>query len=80
MAEPDRDDADVIERLLMRVYEIHERVIARGGGRASGIPYVSLLQFFSFEPQRGCIDCRNTLTLPIRDFSEHSRVFHAASL
>jgi hypothetical protein len=54
MAEPDRDDVDVIERLLMRVYEIHERVIARGGsGRANGIPYVSLLQFFSFEPQRG---------------------------
>jgi hypothetical protein len=27
MAEPYRDDAGVIGRLLMRVYEIHERVI-----------------------------------------------------
>jgi hypothetical protein len=37
MIEPDRDDADVIGRLLMRVYKIHERVIARGGGGLEGI-------------------------------------------
>jgi hypothetical protein len=43
MAEPDRDDADVIGRLLMRVYEIHERVIARGGGGLEGIRDAALL-------------------------------------
>jgi hypothetical protein len=37
MAEPDRDDADVSGRLLIRVYEIHKRVIARGGGGLEGI-------------------------------------------
>ena len=43
MAEPDRDDADVIGRLLMRVYEIHERVIARGGGGLESIRDAALL-------------------------------------
>src|SRR5262249_44398095 len=43
MAEPDRDDADVIGRLLVRVYEIHERVIARGGGGLEGIRDAALL-------------------------------------
>ena|SRR2546422_340864 len=43
MAEPDRDDADVIGRLLMRVYEIHERVITRGGGGLEGIRDAALL-------------------------------------
>ena len=37
MAKPGRDDADIIGRLLIRVYEIHERVIARGGGVLEGI-------------------------------------------
>jgi len=43
MAEPYRDDADVIGRLLVRVYEIHERVIARGGGGLEGIRDAALL-------------------------------------
>jgi death-on-curing protein len=43
MEEPGRDDADVIGRLLMRVYEIHARVIARGGGGLEGMRDAALL-------------------------------------
>jgi hypothetical protein len=32
MEKPVEDYADAIGRLLVRVYEIHERVLARGGG------------------------------------------------
>jgi death-on-curing family protein len=32
VAQPVGDEAEVIGRLLVRVYEIHERIIARGGG------------------------------------------------
>jgi len=35
--------ADVIGRLLMSVYEIHERIIARGGGGLEGIREAGLL-------------------------------------
>jgi death-on-curing protein len=38
-----RDEADVIGRLLVRVYEIHERIIARGGGGLEGIRDAALL-------------------------------------
>ena len=37
MAEPGRDDVDVIERFLMRVYEIHEWVSPRGSSGLEGI-------------------------------------------
>jgi hypothetical protein len=30
------DYADVVSRLLVRVYEIHERVLTRGGGAVGG--------------------------------------------
>jgi hypothetical protein len=43
MATPYRDEADVIGRLLMRVYEIHERIIARGEGGLEGIRDAGLL-------------------------------------
>ncbi len=43
MAQPCRDDADIIGRLLIRVYEIHERVIATGGGGLEGIRDAALL-------------------------------------
>jgi len=43
MAQPVGDAADVIGRLLVRVYEIHERVIARGGGGLEGIRDAGLL-------------------------------------
>jgi hypothetical protein len=44
MTQPCRDDADVIGRLLTRVYEIHERVIARGGDGLKGIRDAALLR------------------------------------
>lgn len=37
------DTADVIGRLLVRVYEIHERIIARGGGGLEGMRDAALL-------------------------------------
>lgn len=37
MAEPYRDDADVIGRLLVRVYEIHEGGSPRGSSELEGI-------------------------------------------
>jgi death-on-curing family protein len=37
------DEADVIGRLLVRVYEIHERIIARGGGGLEGMRDAALL-------------------------------------
>jgi hypothetical protein len=37
------DEADVIGRLLVRVYEMHERIIARGGGGLEGIRDAALL-------------------------------------
>ena len=43
MAKPVGDAADVIGRLLVRVYEIHERVIARGGGGLEGMRDATLL-------------------------------------
>jgi death-on-curing protein len=43
MAQPVEDAADVIGRLLVRVYESHERVIARGGGGLEGIRDAGLL-------------------------------------
>jgi death-on-curing family protein len=43
MAQPGADVADVIGRLLVRVYEIHERVITRGGGGLEGIRHAGLL-------------------------------------
>jgi hypothetical protein len=48
MAQPVGDDAEVIGRLLGRVYESHERIIARGGGGlwdTSGSEY-----FFGLRP------------------------------
>ena len=43
MATPGRDDADVIGRLLVSVYEIHERIIVIGGGGLEGIRDAGLL-------------------------------------
>jgi Ni,Fe-hydrogenase III large subunit len=37
--EPVQDYADVIGRLLVRVYEIHERVLIKGGGGLEGIRF-----------------------------------------
>ncbi len=41
--QPTEDYADVVARLLVRVYEIHERVLAKGGGGREGICDAALL-------------------------------------
>ena len=43
MDEPFEDYADVIGRLLVRVYEIHERVLAKGGGGLEGLRDAAML-------------------------------------
>lgn len=43
MAQPVGDEAEIIGRLLVRVYEIHERIIARGGGGLEGLRDGTLL-------------------------------------
>ncbi|HBY96407.1 MAG TPA: type II toxin-antitoxin system death-on-curing family toxin [Chloroflexi bacterium] len=40
---PAKDDTDVVGRLLVRVYEIHERVLAKGGGGLGGIRDAAML-------------------------------------
>jgi len=43
MGQPVEDYAEVIGRLLVRVYEIHERVLTRGGGGLGGIRDAAML-------------------------------------
>src|SRR5438093_12540219 len=73
MAEPERDDADVIRRLLMRVYEIHERVIARGGGGLEGIRDATLLHAAVARPFAtfGAVELYPT------DFDKAAALFHS---
>src|SRR5262245_62896249 len=73
MVEPDRDDADVIGRLLTRVYEIHERVIARGGGRLEGIRDTALLHAAVSRPFAtfGAVELYPT------DFDKAAALFHS---
>jgi death on curing protein len=73
MAEPDRDDADVIGRLLMRVYEIHERVIARGGGGLEGIRDAALLHAAVARP----FATFGEVELNLIDFDKAAALFHA---
>jgi len=40
---PSEDYSDVIGRLLVRVYEIHQRVLAKGGGGLEGILDAAML-------------------------------------
>jgi hypothetical protein len=42
-ASPSEGYSDVIGRLLVRVYEIHKRVLARGGGGLEGIRDAAML-------------------------------------
>jgi len=73
MAEPCRDDADVIGRLLMRVYEIHERVIARGGGGLEGLRDATLLHAAVARPFAtfGEVELYST------DFDKAAALFHS---
>jgi death-on-curing protein len=73
MATPYRDDADVIGRLLMRVYEIHERIIARGGGGLEGIRDAGLLHAAVARPfvTFGAVELYPT------DFDKAAALFHS---
>src|SRR5437870_3183527 len=73
MAEPDRDDADVIGRLLMRVYEIHERIIARGGGGLEGIRDAALLHAAVARP----FATFGEVELYPTDFDKAAALFHS---
>lgn len=73
MAQPVRDEADVIGRLLVRVYEIHERIIARGGGGLEGIRDATLLHAAVARPFAtfGAIELYPT------DFDKAAALFHS---
>jgi death-on-curing family protein len=73
MATPGRDDADVIGRLLVSVYEIHERVIARGGGGLEGIRDAGLLHAAVARPFAtfGAVELYPT------DFDKAAALFHS---
>jgi death-on-curing family protein len=73
MATPYRDDADVIGRLLIRVYEIHERIIARGGGGLEGIRDAGLLHAAVARPFAtfGAVELYPT------DFDKAAALFHS---
>ena len=73
MAEPGRDDADVIGRLLVRVYEIHERVSARGGGGLEGIRDAALLHAAVARP---CATFGEVELYPT-DFDKAAALFHS---
>jgi hypothetical protein len=73
MAEPGRDDADVIGRLLMRVYEIHERVIARSGGGLEGIQDAALLHAAVSRP----LATFGEAELYPTDFDKAATLFHS---
>ena len=73
MQEPYRDDADVIGRLLMRVYEIHERVIAIGGGGLEGIRDCALLHAAVARP----FATFGEVELYPTDFDKAAALFHS---
>ena len=68
-----RDAAEVIGRLLVRVYEIHERVIARGGGGLEGIRDAGLLHAAVSRPFVTFDD----VELYPTDFDKAAALFHS---
>lgn len=67
------DTADIIGRLLVRVYEIHERIIARGGGGLEGIRDAASLHAAVARPfvTFGEVDLYPT------DFDKAAALFHS---
>lgn len=67
------DYADVVGRLLVRVYEIHERVLAKGGGGLEGIRDASMLHAAVARPFAtfGGIELYPT------DFEKAAALFHS---
>ena len=68
-----RDEADVIGRLLVRVYEIHEHIIVRGGGGLESIRDATLLHAAVARPLAifGAIELYPT------DFDKAAALFHS---
>src|SRR5438874_7301903 len=73
MAEPGKDDADVIGRLLVRVYEIHERVLARLGRALDGIRDAALLHVAVARP----FATFGEVELYPTDFDKAAALFHS---
>jgi death on curing protein len=73
MAQPGAEVADVIGRLLVRVYEIHERVISRGGGGLEGIRDAGLLHAAVARP----FATFGEVELYPTDFDKAAALFHS---
>jgi death-on-curing family protein len=67
------DEADVIGRLLVRVYEMHERIIARGGGGLEGIRDAALLHAAVARP----FATFGAVALYPTDFDKAAALFHS---
>jgi death-on-curing family protein len=67
------DAAEVIGRLLVRVYEIHERVIARGGSGLEGMRYAALLHAAVSRP----VATFGAVELYPTDFDKAATLFHS---
>jgi len=73
MGKPVIDAADVIGRLLVRVYEIHERVISRGGGGLEGMRDAALLHGAVARP----FATFGAVELYPMDFDKAAALFHS---
>jgi death-on-curing family protein len=73
MAAPYRDDAEVIGRLLVSVYEIHERLIDRGEGELEGIRDAGLLHAAVARP----FATFDAVELYPTDFDKAAALFHS---
>jgi death-on-curing protein len=71
--QPAEDYADVVGRLLVRVYEIHERVLAKGGGGLEGIRDAPMLHAAVARP----FATFGGLELYPTDFEKAAALFHS---
>ena len=68
-----RDEAEIIGRLLVRVYEIHKRIIARGGGGLEGMRDAALLHAAVARP----FATFGEVELYPTDFDKAAALFHS---
>ncbi len=73
MVKPVGDAAEVIGRLLVRIYEIHERVITRGGGGLEGMRDATLLHAAVARP----FATFGEVELYPTDFDKAAALFHS---
>jgi death-on-curing protein len=71
--QPAEDYADVVGRLLVRVYEIHERVLTKGGGGLEGIRDAPMLHAAVARP----FATFSGLELYPTDFEKAAALFHS---